>query len=60
MWKDALVVYGPHKTLCNRFVRWSQAGVFDWISSELAIESCATDAVIIYVTYVKAHRPRRA
>ena len=25
-WQDAPVVYGPHKTLYNRFVRWSRLG----------------------------------
>jgi len=47
MWKDAPSVYGPHKTLYNRFVRWSQAGVFDRIFAELAVESTATDTVMI-------------
>lgn len=27
-WKDAPEVYGPHKALYNRFVRWSRKGVF--------------------------------
>ena len=27
-WKDAPKAYGPHKTLYNRFVRWSLLGVF--------------------------------
>jgi transposase len=27
-WKDAPAVYGPPKTLYNRFVRWSRMGVF--------------------------------
>ena len=27
-WKDAPSVYGPPKTLYNRFVRWSRMGVF--------------------------------
>ncbi len=26
-WKDAQSVYGPAKTLYNRFVRWSRMGV---------------------------------
>jgi transposase len=30
-WKDAPKAYGPHKTLYNRFVRWSLLGVFDRI-----------------------------
>lgn len=35
-WRDAPKVYGPHKTLYNRFVRWSRMGVFDRILSGLA------------------------
>ena len=35
-WKDAPVVYGPHKTLSNRFVRWSRAGICNLIFRELA------------------------
>ena len=27
-WKDAPQGYGPHKTLYNRFIRWSRMGVF--------------------------------
>ena len=30
-WRDAPAEYGPHKTLYNRFVRWSRLGVFDRI-----------------------------
>jgi transposase len=32
-WKDAPREYGPHKTLYNRFVRWSRLGMFNRISS---------------------------
>lgn len=28
-WRDAPTSYGPHKTIYNRFVRWSQLGVFN-------------------------------
>jgi len=35
-WKDAPAAYGPHKTLYNRFMRWSQMGVFNLILAELA------------------------
>ena len=31
MWRDAPGVYGPPKTLYNRFIRWSRIGVFDRI-----------------------------
>ena len=35
-WQDALSEYGPHKTLYNRFVRWSRIGVFARIFKDLA------------------------
>ncbi len=28
-WRDAPKDYGPHKTIYNRFIRWSRMGVFD-------------------------------
>ncbi len=31
-WRDAPVAYGPHKTLYNRFVRWSRSRVFNRIA----------------------------
>lgn len=46
MWRDAPAEYGPHKTLYNRFVRWSKAGVFNRIFAELAAESEATGVVM--------------
>ena len=55
-WRDAPAVYGPHKTLYNRFVRWSAAGVFDRIFAALAAESTTTDTVMIDATHLKAHR----
>jgi hypothetical protein len=30
-WRDAPRDYGPHKTIYNRFVRWSRLGVFNKI-----------------------------
>jgi transposase len=35
--KDAPRDYGPHKTLYNRFIRWSRHGVFDRIFTALPI-----------------------
>ena len=35
-WRDAPVEYGLHKTLYNRFIRWSNMGVFDNIFKELS------------------------
>jgi transposase len=56
MWRGSPAVYGPHKTLYNRFIRWSGIGVFDRIFAALAAESAATDTVMIDATHLKAHR----
>jgi putative transposase len=34
-WRDAPREYGPHKTIYNRFIRWSRLGVFNRILAEL-------------------------
>jgi len=49
-------VCGPHKTLYNRFVRWSRMGIFDRIFANLAAESGPPDRVMIDSTHLKAHR----
>ena len=54
--RDAPACYGPHKTLYNRFARWSRAAVFDRIFQALAAESTATKTVMIDSTHLKAHR----
>jgi len=55
-WRDAPAVYGPSKTLYNRFIRWSKADVFNRIFATLAAMSEATGAVMIDATHLKAHR----
>ena len=55
-WKDAPPVYGPHKTLYNRFVRWSRAGIFNVIFRELAQSAAPRQGVMIDATHLKAHR----
>jgi transposase len=55
-WKDAPKVYGPHKTLYNRFVRWSRMGVFNHIFRELARRNGPPDTLMIDSTHLKAHR----
>ena len=54
--RDAPKEYGPHKTLYNRFIRWSRMGVFDRIFASLAGEAGAPDRPIIDSTHLKAHR----
>ena len=55
-WKDAPTAYGPHKTLYNRFIRWSRLGVFDRISASLAGEGAKAERIMIDATHLKAHR----
>jgi len=55
-WRDAPSEYGPHKTLYNRFIRWSRLGVFDKIFSHLAVEDGPPDRLMIDATHLKAHR----
>ena len=55
-WKDAPAGYEPHKTLYNRFIRWSRPGVFDRIFAGLAGEGPKPERVMIDATHLKAHR----
>lgn len=55
-WRDAPKVYGPHKTLYNRFIRWSKMGVFDKIFTALVAGNGAPDRLMIDATDLKAHR----
>jgi transposase len=55
-WKDAPKAYGPHKTLYNRFMRWSRLGVFDRIFAALAGEGPKPERIMIDATHLKAHR----
>ena len=55
-WRDAPEIYGSHKTLYNRFVRWSRMGVFDRIFGSLVTGGPEPDIVMIDATHLKAHR----
>ena len=55
-WRDAPREYGPHKTLYNRFVRWSRLGIFDRIFSAIAAENGGPERLMIDATHLKAHR----
>ena len=55
-WRDAPEVYGPPKTLYNRFIRWSRMGVFDKIFTALVDENGPPDRLMIDATHLKAHR----
>ncbi|TXG82636.1 MAG: IS5 family transposase [Sphingomonadales bacterium] len=55
-WRDAPPAYGPHKTIYNRFIRWSRLGVFNRIFAELAAKAGEPDTIMIDATHLKAHR----
>jgi len=55
-WRDAPKDYGPHKTIYNRFVRWSRLGVFNKIFAELASKGPRPQRLMIDATHLKAHR----
>ena len=55
-WRDAPKEYGPHKTLYNRWKRWSDKGIFAQMMVGLAAEHCEKNTVMIDATYLKAHR----
>lgn len=55
-WRDAPKDYGPHKTIYNRFIRWSRLGVFNRIFAELAAKGPKPERLMIDATHLKAHR----
>ena len=55
-WSDAPDVYGPRKTLYNRFVRWAAKGVWVEIFHTLAAAGGPPAQVLIDSSAVKAHR----
>ena len=46
-WRDAPAEYGPHKTLYNRWKRWSDKGVFARMMAGLAAEHGEQKTVVI-------------
>ena len=55
-WRDVPKDYGPHKTIYNRFIRWSRLGVFDKIFAGLVAQGGKPDQLMIDATHLKAHR----
>ena len=55
-WRDFPPSYGPHKTIYNRFIRWSELGVFGRIFVEPAKGGGETAELMIDATHLKAHR----
>jgi mannitol 2-dehydrogenase len=55
-WGDCPPVYGPKKTLYNRFVRWAERGVWQDIFSALAGAEGISLRLFIDSTCIKVHR----
>ena len=55
-WADAPPIYGPTKTLYNRFVRWAAKDVWTGIFHALASAGGPPAEVLIDSSAVKAHR----
>jgi transposase len=55
-WVDAPAIYGPKKTLYNRYVRWAAKGIWADIFHALASAGGPPEDVLIDSSAVKAHR----
>jgi putative transposase len=55
-WRDVPPSYGPHKTIYNRFIRWSELGAFGRIFVELAKGGGDTYEMMIAATNLNAPR----
>ncbi|MEI9930405.1 MAG: IS5 family transposase [Rhizomicrobium sp.] len=55
-WKDCPPEYGPSMTIYNRFVRWTERGVWRRLFRGLAARGRSSDVQMIDSTHVKAHR----
>ena len=53
-WRDVPASYGPHKTIYNRFIRWSALGVFGRIytrydgCAHIFMSAIAIAAIVIF------------
>lgn len=55
-WKDCPAEYGPHKTIYNRFARWSERGIWQNIFAAVAAPCEAPGQVALDSSHVKIHR----
>jgi|SRR5450631_1402085 len=55
VWHDAPQAYERHKTVYNRFIRWSRMGVIDRIFAALAATGGPPGRLMIDATHLKAH-----
>src|SRR5260370_20342512 len=55
-WVDCPPEYGPHKTIYNRFNRWSAQGIWQSIFEAAAETAERPERVALDSTHIKAHR----
>jgi len=55
-WQDTPSAYGPHTTIYNRYNRWSQRGIWQWLFAKIAAAGPVPDELMLDATHVKAHR----
>ena len=55
-WADAPPVYGPRKTLYDRFVRWAARGVWRAVFTALSRSGGPPARLLLDSTHAKAHR----
>lgn len=55
-WKDCPREYGPHKTIYNRFARWSERGIWQAIFAAVAGNPDTPGQVALDSSHVKIHR----
>ena len=55
-WKDCPSEYGPHKTIYNRFARWSERGIWQVIFAAVAGHPDTPGQVALDSSHVKIHR----
>ena len=55
-WKDCPKDYGPHKTVYNRFARWSERGIWQKICESVAVRARTPKRASLDASHVKVHR----
>jgi transposase len=55
-WVDASPVYGPRKTLYNRFVRWAARGIWREVFETLSRAGGPPAVLLLDSTHAKVHR----
>lgn len=55
-WEDCPKEYGPHKTIYNRFSRWSERGIWQKIFEAVATPCEPPQQAALDASHVKVHR----